>query len=271
MISLKTGMNGDNDHEEDMGFIQCKPVLLSDVTINCTQPTALIGTTPVTGSVYSWSPPTGLTNPNASQTIANPDVTTTYTLTVDQFCTATLTVTVDKAPPVADAGLPKKVTCADSSALIGTPGVPGVSYMWSPSQFLDNPIMAQPTSTPPNTISYTLTAVGENGCSSKSSTQVIMNDCCTRLTVPNSFSPNNDGLNDQFGIIELENVQSIVLEIYNRWGEQLFYTNRKDGKWDGKYKGKDCDMGTYFYILYFNCANANGGTELMKGDITLVR
>lgn len=271
MISLKTGMNGKNDHEEDMGFIVCKPIVLSDVTINCFQPTALIGTTPVAGSVYSWSPGTGLSSTNTSQTVASPDVTTTYTLTVDQFCTAVLTVTVDKAPPGANAGPTKTVTCADSSAQIGTPAVPGVTYQWSPSQFLDNSQIAQPTATPPNTITYTLTTTAENGCTSTSTTEVIMNDCCTKLTLPNSFSPNNDGLNDKFGIIELENVQGIVLEVYNRWGEQVFYSNHKEVKWDGKYKGKDCDMGTYFYIVYFNCANANGGTELMKGDVTLIR
>jgi gliding motility-associated-like protein len=67
-----------------------------------------------------------------------------------------------------------------------------------------------------------------------------------RMYLPSAFTPNNDGLNDTFGIVG-EGIESCRLIVYNRWGEIVFSSERVDDKWDGKYKGKLVPFGAYSY------------------------
>jgi gliding motility-associated-like protein len=88
------------------------------------------------------------------------------------------------------------------------------------------------------------------------------------LLLPNAFSPNNDGVNDFWGITGL-GINTIYLSIYNRWGEKVFETHNLTDTWDGKYKGFNCEIGVYAYYLTgtFN----NNETFVRKGNISLVR
>jgi gliding motility-associated-like protein len=147
--------------------------------------------TPVAGTTYSWSPATGLSNPN----ILNPTVTgtnatgapitTTYTLTTTtaQGCTAVGTVNVTINPAaVADAG-PAKQTCSNVGVAIGnaTSAVAGTTYAWSPTTGLSSATVLNPTVTLPNlgtadiTQVYTLTATTGNGCTATSTVTVTVN------------------------------------------------------------------------------------------------
>ncbi len=111
---------------------------------------------------YSWSPTTGLSNPNIAQPTASPTTTTTYTLTVHdslaQTATDTVTVTVASAV-VADAGPDKTIASGGSTTLEGSAsgGVGPYTYSWSPTTGLSNPNIAQPTASPTTTTTYTLT------------------------------------------------------------------------------------------------------------------
>jgi gliding motility-associated-like protein len=87
--------------------------------------------------------------------------------------------------------------------------------------------------------------------------------------VPNAFSPNGDGVNDIFRVTtrKMINVQDFI--IMNRWGNQVFSTNDISKGWDGKYKGKDQDLGVYYYMMHVSYPN--GRTQFLKGDLTLIR
>ncbi|GAB3868036.1 hypothetical protein GCM10028824_11820 [Hymenobacter segetis] len=135
--------------------------------------------TPVAGTTYSYTPTTGLSNPN----ILNPTVTgtnttgapitTTYTLTATTAngCSATSTVAVTINPAaVADAG-PARSTCSNVPVAIGNgTAVAGTTYAWSPATGLSSASVLNPTVTLPNltganiTQTYTLTATTANGC-----------------------------------------------------------------------------------------------------------
>jgi gliding motility-associated-like protein len=145
--------------------------------------------TPVAGTTYSWTPTTGLSNPN----ILNPTVTgtnttgapitTTYTLTATTAngCTATGTVAVTINPAaVADAGL-AKTTCSNVPVAIGNgTAVAGTTYAWTPTTGLSNPAVLNPTVTLPNlgtaniTQTYTLTATTANGCTATANVVVTV-------------------------------------------------------------------------------------------------
>lgn len=93
---------------------------------------------------------------------------------------------------------------------------------------------------------------------------------------PNTFTPDGDGVNDFF-YCESSDLSKITLEIYNRWGEQLFYqeaSNAEDIRWDGTYKGKIIQDGTYTYRFVVwpkNYNNAELSVKEFPGFINLLR
>jgi gliding motility-associated-like protein len=64
-------------------------------------------------------------------------------------------------------------------------------------------------------------------------------------------------------------IETLVLKIYNRWGELIFESNNKNNGWDGTYKNKIADVGVYGYFLEAICFD--GKSFFKKGNITLVR
>ena len=127
-----------------------------------------IGSPPIIGDEYQWSPTTGLNDPNIAQPIANPSSTTTYTLTVSNnaagcFSTDAITVTVANGESI-DAG-PDAIVCINEQIQIGTsPSESGYTFAWSPTIGLNNANIAQPTATVTDTITYTVVMTSPTGC-----------------------------------------------------------------------------------------------------------
>jgi gliding motility-associated-like protein len=263
-------MNGQNDHSQDFGFIFCLSLELDNVTLDCITKETQIGPLPENGNTYQWDPPTGLSASNIAQPIVNVTSNTTYTLTINDFCKYSMNVTVDQIPPIIYAGLSGSIDCNTKSYQIGSPALPDLIYRWEPAASLNNATIAQPIASPSVTTTYTLTVTGLNGCTSQATTTVNVSECCTRVEIPNSFTPNGDQVNDQFGVIEIENLRDFKLVVFNRWGQQLFESISKNNKWDGMFKGVKCEVGTYFYILTYDCATQSEKKQL-QGDITLLR
>ncbi len=86
--------------------------------------------------------------------------------------------------------------------------------------------------------------------------------------VPSAFSPNQDGINDYFEILGLENAERKELTIFNRWGKQIYYSNDYQNDWDGTIHGSSIAEGVYYYIL--NLYNERGTTDF-KGYFIMKR
>jgi gliding motility-associated-like protein len=86
------------------------------------------------------------------------------------------------------------------------------------------------------------------------------------LTIPNVFTPDNDGINDLFQVTS-KGLTEFNLTIVNRWGNVVYESTNSDSGWDGTYNGVQCSDGTYFYIL-----NAKSKTKEYKkhGHLTLI-
>ena len=84
------------------------------------------------------------------------------------------------------------------------------------------------------------------------------------LTIPNAFSPNGDGINDQFNIKGFELYSDATITILDRWGETIYFTDQPTEAWDGTYNGKEAVEDTYFYILYINEKEYTGYIELRR-------
>lgn len=98
------------------------------------------------------------------------------------------------------------------------------------------------------------------------------NNCL--IYVENTFTPNNDGLNDYFSptISCQENVsiETYNLNIYNRWGNILFNSNDMNNGWDGSYKNNYCPIGTYVYTIDYQTKDGDEPIH-KRGRLTLLR
>ena len=125
------------------------------------------------GTVYSWAPPSFVTNSAASDPFAFPLTTTTYTVQVTAGActeTATLTVNVDPAPPL-DAGIDVAICIGESEQMMATGAV---TYSWDPPTGLSDPTIAEPIATPSSTTTYIVTGTGTNGCTAKDQVTVTV-------------------------------------------------------------------------------------------------
>ncbi len=100
-------------------------------------------------------------------------------------------------------------------------------------------------------------------------------NCLTELIyIPNTFSPNEDGVNDYFSIWISDNWLSpeIKVSMYNRWGEQVFYSEDPSFSWDGRFKGKLVNPGVYVYYFELE-VEIDGERTLIRetGDVTVVK
>lgn len=86
--------------------------------------------------------------------------------------------------------------------------------------------------------------------------------------VPSAFTPNNDNLNDGFGVKGIA-INQFTIEIYNRWGEKLYQSNDIDEKWVPNYMGNDIQEGIYLYLINYTDFNENSYRK--AGTITLLK
>ena len=88
------------------------------------------------------------------------------------------------------------------------------------------------------------------------------------IDFPNGFTPNGDGVNDTWVIDNIHLFPNCQVEVYNRWGEQLFISIGYNTPWDGRYQGKDLPVGTYYYIINLNDPLF---PEVYTGPLTIMR
>lgn len=92
------------------------------------------------------------------------------------------------------------------------------------------------------------------------------------FAIPNAFSPNGDGINDEFGVISLNDLAFFELMIFNRWGQLIFTSESQYEKWDGLIKGERAPMGTYVWKVRYQYRIEGEGNELHQetGVLTLI-
>lgn len=143
------------------------------------------------------------------------------------------------------------------------------TYNWSPAEFFPfnglpevNAIIRRG----PEWIK--LNVIDPYGCVGTDSMYLNVENCCF-VSLPDAFTPNNDGRNDIFRIISRGSQAISVFRIVNRWGQTVFETASPDMGWDGTTNGVAQDIGTYFYFLRYRCGTED--TFEQKGEVTLIR
>lgn len=116
---------------------------------------------------------------------------------------------------------------------------------------------------------YSLTYKLDTNCIVKGTAQIKRREC-TDVYVPTAFSPNDDQRNDEFEAYPQANFRITALIIFDKWGELVFKSSENNKIWDGKFRGQDCGVGTYIYVVtYVNLKTL--ASETISGDVNLVR
>jgi gliding motility-associated-like protein len=223
------------------------------------------------GDLYQWAPVTGLDDASSSSPILIPSVTTQYEVHItENRCnydtTIQVLVTVNPGATVT-AWKENDIDCSHHIAQLHATG--GNQYAWSPASAVDDPLSANPVARIDTTTIFTVTATNQYGCSSVNEVTVHVTSAGKIVfSVPNAFSPNNDGINDCFGIRKWGSLQLEELSVFSRWGEQVFSTKDPMQCWDGTYKGKPLNTGTFVYLIR---AQTICGPVIKKGTLTLIR
>lgn len=232
----------------------------------------LDGTKSTNSTSYEWFQLPGYTPLGNTPvvTIPNPGLgSTVYVLvTKDGACSDTDSVTVTINPlPVADAGPSKSIVIYTSTTIGGSPtGPAGSTYHWSPSSGLGGDTnSSNPVASPTVTTTYTVTVTGPSGCISIDTVTVFV---IPQIVIPNGFTPNGDGQNDTWVIKNIYLFPNAVVEVYNRWGEELFYSAGYKTPWDGTYNNKSLPVGTYYYIINLHDTRF---PKAYTGPVTIMR
>ncbi|OCX53754.1 hypothetical protein BEL04_05560 [Mucilaginibacter sp. PPCGB 2223] len=190
--------------------------------------------------------------------------TITYIFTPNNQCADTVTQTITVNPiPVVTVGPDTSVLAGRSIRIIATAVGDSLSYKWTPSAGLNADNVLNPVATPAGTTTYTLTVTGKGICSASASIKIRV---LLPPIVPNTFTPNNDGVNDTWNIKNLSDYTNCTVQVYNRNGSLLFSSIGYGTPWDGKYNGVPLPIGTYYYVI-----DPKHGREVLSGYITILR
>lgn len=158
----------------------------------------------------------------------------------------------------------------DSLAYINTSVTGGTlpySYNWLPNSNIScnnciNPVSIRGGG---NNMTYTFTVTDAHGCEGIDSIMIKSKPCIESELIPNIFSPNGDGINDVFFIPKICFKSDFSLQIFDRWGLQIYNTTSRNDIWDGKTSlGVDATAGTYFLIVKIGDKTYKNFIQLMR-------
>jgi gliding motility-associated-like protein len=228
----------------------------NDTTL-CSVPSFVLNGDTTGATSMQWielpNPPLNVIGTTLSVSVTpTPGSTTQYVLTAaNAGCTASDTISVTmNTTPVPDAGSAITIFLGQQGVIGGSPTNPGGGTIsWQPNLNISDTTAANPTVKPQVTTVYTVTVKNAAGCTGWDTVTVTV---LPTFVIPNGFSPNGDGYNETWQIDYIYLFPNCEVEVYNRWGEQLFYSKGYNTPWAGKYQGKDVPVGTYYYVIRLN-------------------
>jgi gliding motility-associated-like protein len=227
---------------------------------------------------YTWSPAIGLDDIHSSHPKARPDTTIVYRVigkdNQDCFKDTGYVRVVIYPYPLVNAGPDQTIIGGGSITLKPVISSDPMVIKWIPDKWLSCYDCKEPIATPKQTTRYTITVINQGGCVSRDEVSIFVVCEEGNLYLPNTFSPNGDGINDVFyprgkGIYAVRN-----LRVFNRWGEVVFsqenfQVNDMSKGWDGTVHGKLASQDVYVYTIDVICEN--NFVFSYKGNVALIR
>ncbi|MCB0739827.1 MAG: gliding motility-associated C-terminal domain-containing protein [Chitinophagaceae bacterium] len=252
--------------------------LIDSVTINVFEPANVINlgkdTTYCSGKTYTLN----AYNPNFKKYIWQDGSTDsvfiavnygTYFVTATDYCDRVYSDTLRIINKYYPFNIGKDtMICKSESILLSVP--PGYSnYNWQPKYnvipIAPNKIYVNPKV---NTF-YHVSAEIFPGCELSDTINIEVENCLQYIYFPNSFTPNNDGLNDFFKPLISGALTKYELLVYNRWGQLVFTTKNKNEGWNGILKGVQQNNTVFVWLCKYQFYGMP--EKLIKGVVTIIK
>ncbi|MGL5891615.1 MAG: gliding motility-associated C-terminal domain-containing protein [Bacteroidia bacterium] len=267
---ILTVTDADANVGRDTLYIDINPIAFADAgpdTFVCTGGQVQLGLPSNDNALgYTWTPATGLSSTTAARPVATPTVTTLYTVVINSGgCTpkvSTVLVNVQPIPPLTVS--PTTITIQEGQTVVLTASG-CVTYFWSPPDGLSSTSGAQVNAEPIDSITYIVAGFDSFGCPNYTTITVIVIPN-KDIYLYNSFSPNNDGINDLFYIGNIAKYPNSRLEVYTRTGQPVYSKSNYDNSWDGTNYGDRLPDATYYFIL-----DLGDGSPKIYDSVTIVR
>jgi gliding motility-associated-like protein len=145
-------------------------------------------------------------------------------------------------------------------------GVGNGTASWSPTSSLDNSTIFNPIATPVTTTDYILTVTDINSCVNSDTVIVTIIPIEFTGNITNVFSPNGDGINDNWYIENIKYYPENEVTVYNIYGNTVFTKKGYNNDWQGTYNGNPLPDGTYFYVV-----KINESSPTLKGSLDIIK
>lgn len=227
---------------------------------------------------YQWTPAIGVNNPTTASTLVTPTVTTRYKVTgQDQkkcFTDSAFVQIIVHNYPTVEAGADRTINVGQTIDIVPQISADVTEARWSSTGGNFRDVFPGISIKPTKTTTYEVEVRNEGGCSATD--KLTVNVLCdgSNLFIPNTFSPNNDGMNDVFyprgtGLFSISKFR-----IFNRWGELIFEqkgikANDVSKGWNGTFKGKKLNPDVFIYTVEVLCENNTAMT--FSGNIALIK
>jgi len=217
---------------------------------------------------YKWTGPTGAAHIGSDWDLGalNLNESGEYQVkaTDSSTCAKTETVEVQVFPNPQIKLSDYDTLCSDQEVTL-SPGAGFADYSW------------QDGSTEPQMVVtaegiYWVIVTDYNGC--KDVDSVLLRPCELLIWVPNAFSPNGDGLNDEFMAKSNLDVDiDFHMLVFNKWGEQVFMSNDISKGWDGTFKGLPCPLDMYTFVISFTAPPTYNYLQKspLRGNVMLLK
>jgi gliding motility-associated-like protein len=255
-----------------------KPVITVNKPDFCLTDIIRLSTTAQTDVIYNWTGPN-----NFSSNLQSPEIPVTseavagiYSLTLSRGNCVTETVTIEVPPiyknpvaafrsepkPPAKLSFPIRVRFFNESK-------DADAYLW---EFGDGNTSTdkdpEHTYLSAGDFDVKLTVFKSSVCNASTSQGQFMISANNILFIPNTFTPNNDALNDEF-VISMTNIKTYRIQIFNRFGVSMFVSDDLFNHWKGTFNNEPLPVGTYYYLI--DAVDFNGNMIKKTGPVTILR
>jgi gliding motility-associated-like protein len=243
-------------------------------------------------SLFEWSPSEFLSNASiASPQVIYTDTTRTFyiSVTTKDGCKLndSVEVPVQQIPKYSGAptgelwhirnGMPVKFRATDTiialeNYLLGNDSMPNIKYKWHPAKYVSCDSCANPLIYITEGIDIAnieLIMKDNEGCFEEKVILMFNIIKKTQVGVPSAFTPNGDGVNDFLYVRGWAIRELLEFRIFNRWGQEVFFSDNMDIPWDGNFNTEPQPTDTYAYTL--KIIDFDGNEIFAKGDFQLIR
>lgn len=255
-----------------------RPVITPNKPDFCLRDTIRLSTPAQAGVVYSWTGPNNFTSDQRTPEIpvSSAAVAGTYTVIISRGNCSTEAVSVLVPPiyqnPVAafrsEPGIPSKLSIPIRVSFFNQ-SKDADAWLWDfgdgSTSTEENPEHIYLTA---DNFDVTLTVFKSSVCSASIVQGKFIISSDNILFIPNTFTPNNDAVNDEF-VVNMTNIKSYRIQIFNRYGSPLFISDNIFNNWNGTYKNEPLPVGTYYYLI--DATDFNKNVIKKSGSVTLLR